>query len=757
MKIEKIRLSHFGKFSNREVEFTDGLNIIEGSNEAGKSTIHAFIRGILFGINKGRGKAAKGDAYTRFQPWDTPGAYQGSMDFEHEGKHYHLSRVFLQQQKSASLTETETGKTIEMGDLGVTALIPELTPVAYDNTVNCSQLHIRTADDFGTYVKGYAANLAGAGDASVDVTGAVSALDQRVLKTRQILKNLDVEHIKAELDSLYEDEKDEKYVTEDRDKVLAVKESLVDELNREESALKGIAVPSAQYESVAGEYERLELDRKEIEESAGKTELLKIRVREKEDRAKDCSDKLEKVKIDLEDAGNKANELRGKLPSSEDVKKAEMKREQASSEYEKLREQSEKNEKKDSKLKLTAGMLLACGLAAACISGERFKIGIVLGLIMMAAGLVTLVFAIVSAVELKKLKETLDAALDLLHNSEAEVRDITGRSIQAKETLEKAEREKQEKELAYRDAAATLKELEVEGLNLRERINEAEEEYRARIAGLNERAEKLAKKLVSDGIFQEDKGVFYTSGGEPLDMETLPGKPDEKRTVALSPAERLRDKARDTAREEERITERIKVLKTQIAETEKELSRMEGVLSQYGDIGERIDEAEKKLADAKEKRDEAEFLIRAAELAKSEIERISADLRSGFEKVINKNLSEECALTTNGKYTQARLDAKFGIEVMDEADFVSVDSLSTGTQEQLYMALRLAVARMFFGDMPIPLLFDESFAHYDDIRMKSVLTALSKQTSRQILIFTCNGQEREMLDSLGAKYNPVRL
>ena len=79
MIIKELYLGHFGKFHDGHVTLTPGLNIIYGHNEAGKSTLHAFIRGMLFGIEKSRGRVSKEDLYTKFEPWDSPGSYHGSM------------------------------------------------------------------------------------------------------------------------------------------------------------------------------------------------------------------------------------------------------------------------------------------------------------------------------------------------------------------------------------------------------------------------------------------------------------------------------------------------------------------------------------------------------------------------------------------------------------------------------------------------------------------------------------------------------
>ena len=147
MKIKAVKMKHFGKFTDKELEFGNGLNIIEGDNEAGKSTLHAFIRGMFFGIEKTRGRAGKNDIYSRYLPWDTPGAYQGSLDVEMGGRDIRISRVFLQNAKACSAQEIDTGKDIDLGEAGITALIDKLTPSAFDNTVSCAQQQLKSKED----------------------------------------------------------------------------------------------------------------------------------------------------------------------------------------------------------------------------------------------------------------------------------------------------------------------------------------------------------------------------------------------------------------------------------------------------------------------------------------------------------------------------------------------------------------------------------------------------------------------------------
>ena len=76
MIIRELHLIHFGKFHNYVIELGPHMNLLSGPNEAGKTTVFAFIYGMFFGLKRSRGRAAAMDMYTRFLPWDSPGSYR---------------------------------------------------------------------------------------------------------------------------------------------------------------------------------------------------------------------------------------------------------------------------------------------------------------------------------------------------------------------------------------------------------------------------------------------------------------------------------------------------------------------------------------------------------------------------------------------------------------------------------------------------------------------------------------------------------
>ncbi len=66
MKIHNLHLTSYGKFKDKTISFSDGINLIYGPNEAGKSTLMAFIKAMLYGFT---GRGAEGDR-KRYIPWD---------------------------------------------------------------------------------------------------------------------------------------------------------------------------------------------------------------------------------------------------------------------------------------------------------------------------------------------------------------------------------------------------------------------------------------------------------------------------------------------------------------------------------------------------------------------------------------------------------------------------------------------------------------------------------------------------------------
>ena len=176
MRLLELHIDGFGKFHDRTISFNDGINIIYGKNEAGKSTLHTFLRGMLFGIERGRGRAAKNDLYTKYEPWENSGTYEGWLRLEKDGTIYRIERRFRKENKSLKIINETKGLEEEATPAFVSSLLDSLTETMYNNTISIGQLKSATEDGMVTELKNYIANMNTTGNISLNITKATAFL-----------------------------------------------------------------------------------------------------------------------------------------------------------------------------------------------------------------------------------------------------------------------------------------------------------------------------------------------------------------------------------------------------------------------------------------------------------------------------------------------------------------------------------------------------------------------------------------------------
>ena len=176
MRILDLHIDGFGKFHDLSVSFDKDLNVVYGRNEAGKSTLHTFIRGMLFGIERGRGRAAKNDLYTKYEPWENSGTYEGWLRLEKDGTIYRIERRFRKENKSLKIINETKGLEEEATPAFVSSLLDGLTETMYNNTISIGQLKSATEDGMVTELKNYIANMNTTGNISLNITKATAFL-----------------------------------------------------------------------------------------------------------------------------------------------------------------------------------------------------------------------------------------------------------------------------------------------------------------------------------------------------------------------------------------------------------------------------------------------------------------------------------------------------------------------------------------------------------------------------------------------------
>ena len=179
MKLKKLSLSNFGRFRGETLELKDGINVIYGENESGKSTIHTFIRSMLFGMKRGRGRAAGNDVYSRYEPWENSSWYQGRMEFTSGDKEFRLTRNFAGREKNEELVCLTDGEVLSVADGDLSVLLGGISENIYENTVSVGQLKARTGDALALELRNYMANYQGSNDGSLNVEEALTSLKKK--------------------------------------------------------------------------------------------------------------------------------------------------------------------------------------------------------------------------------------------------------------------------------------------------------------------------------------------------------------------------------------------------------------------------------------------------------------------------------------------------------------------------------------------------------------------------------------------------
>lgn len=188
MKINSLELKNFGRFTEKEIGFTDGINLIYGENESGKSTVHVFLKGMLFGMVRGRGRAAASDTFSQYEPWENPVCYAGKLRFWCGGRNFCLERHFGKRAKGASLFCEDDGEemSVEQGDLEM--LLGEIGENDYENTVSVGQLKTAVGTSLAAELKDYAVNYYAARSSEIRIEKAKDALKERKRELEREMK-----------------------------------------------------------------------------------------------------------------------------------------------------------------------------------------------------------------------------------------------------------------------------------------------------------------------------------------------------------------------------------------------------------------------------------------------------------------------------------------------------------------------------------------------------------------------------------------
>ena len=176
------------------------------------------------------------------------------------------------------------------------------------------------------------------------------------------------------------------------------------------------------------------------------------------------------------------------------------------------------------------------------------------------------------------------------------------------------------------------------------------------------------------------------------------------------------------------------------------LSHAQGQRAALGDP----EEMEHRLEELREALARRQGEYSALETALEALQEANTALQSRFSPRLNRRSGELFSALTGGKYEEVTLTRELEASAREAGAVLPrrAITLSQGTVDQLYLAVRLAVCELALpAEAPSPLVLDDALTDFDDGRLALALDCLRDLAQeRQILLFTCHGREKACLE-----------
>ena len=674
MILEKLYIDGFGKFSDYSLNFSPSIQILYGENEAGKSTIHAFIQAMLYGIPKG---ASKKEVFFQYRPFSKALGFGGSLTFSHQGKSYCVQRDFLQGGE-AHITILPQGEKLFEGESFLQSVLSPFSLESFKNTVSIRQLKSSTEREMVYELQAMLSNFQESGNVELNPQAALDYLEQEEARLREkIIPDAtkrysgllgEVKNTRRSLSLL---EAEEAQSSEEKSiKGLVPKEAMIEATNREET-----------------DGEEIDGKRKAGEESFEKNGSV----------AKNCILKEESLELqqkvaEIEETREEWNRLSSLLEKEGLNNKEELLLEQEKMLQYLSHEQEEKELGKSS--------IFLYPLF--CFFALCFAVLTILSFLYAYTSVALPRFPFFSMGFSAYLYPFFCAFLLFLLLALSQRRIFTQQQRWVKQ-----EKREFEEILAKRNISTFL-----------QFQNSSKEELR-------------------------EEGSSYTQAKVLQYYNTLLEKWGEKEELEKSLA----------LLEESYQKEKNLWLETSYKEKQKE--QREELLRQYGILQNKADLIRPSLEENEKLQEKREAISEA----KERIRQIAGEIRKSFAFHLNEDCGKALSEITGGRYDSLWIDEQLHIYVNAKEGFFPLEQASTGTIDQLYLALRLSMALLLQRENRdlLPLLFDDSFAMYDEKRLAASIGYLKKAYPAQILLFTCHHREEKILKELGIPFEQAEL
>lgn len=196
----------------------------------------------------------------------------------------------------------------------------------------------------------------------------------------------------------------------------------------------------------------------------------------------------------------------------------------------------------------------------------------------------------------------------------------------------------------------------------------------------------------------------------------------------------------DDFRDLNNLEKEVDKLKEKNVELKTSINKTKELVKSPEEIQEEVDSIEQKIQELKEKAEEFELSSRFLEMAETSVQH-------KFTPAIESRSKELLTEITDGKYSNLKIDEEtldIQIKAPEIKDYVDVELLSQGAKDQVYFTVRTTMSDLLSGNINIPLIFDDPFHNFDDIRLKKTMTAMKKLSKdKQIILISHKPYHKE--------------
>ena len=699
MKIKNIKVNAYGNIENKDINLEEGINIIHGANESGKSTLLNYIISIFYGISRNKDGKALSD-YEKYKPWNS-NEFSGRISYKLEnGEKYEIFRDFnkknpkiyndkLEDISDRFETDKKDGSKFFIEQMGIDKQM-------YLSTVVSTQEEVRLDEKNQNMLIQKIANLAGTGEDNVSYKKALIKLQEKIRdeigtnKTSQKPINIIEKEIVEINNKIVETEKyrNRKY------EIDAEKEQILSELK---------------------ELEQQKQILQELQNSMKSEEETKNRLEIREKNRKDNIAKINELTNQKNTINAESERVQSAKNHLQDIIKGHKENiEKLNSEIEKIANEKEETQEKEkpSISFIVITVVLAIALICSIILIKNYIVSGILGVALIA----NIVFYVINKNKQKVNKAKLREKINQEKQYKREKLENQKQQIIANVNTTEKELEKQEEE--EKQVNSELSMLKGQIILLQKNNEKITEEIEQDNKAIKEESNKNKQQIIEKYKDKNINDLLYIN-----DYQNYISK----------------------------IEETINNNRIRIKGLEIEYNTIVPQLDEMVVLEEKREADKEKLAELREK----ESIINIA------IENLMdayEEMKTTITPKFTKNLSESIQKISSNKYNKVTINDENGMIIENNrGEYVEAIKLSTGTIDQLYLALRLSMIDELSKEN-LPIILDESFAYSDNNRLKNMLQYLTSDlNNHQTIIFTCTDREQKMLEEMNIPYNVVEL